>query len=584
MTRGYFAFVLHSHLPYVLSHGRWPHGTDWLSEAVAETYLPIIRMMNELQAEGCRPKLTIGLSPVLCEQLADNSFKDEFTFYLRQKIEAAQRDSEEFYRFNDQTMLTTAHYWEEFYGNTLEYYGSIGQDVIYEFRKLQDAGCLEIITCGATHGYYPLLSRDESLQAQTKMAVRNYRRHFGREPQGMWLPECAYRPRYNWTRPVAAEDNPEPYARKGVDEFLTENGLDFFIIDSALLKGGKSIGVYVDRFDALKQLWGQFQEQYQPRQEEKDKTPREVYLVSSSPEGKKPTAIFTRDPETGLLVWSGEHGYPGDGNYLDFHKKRFPGGHRYWAVTSVKADLADKVPYSLERAMSRIPENGDHFAGKVIDILSAHNDAGGEPGILVAPYDAELFGHWWFEGPHFLKHVVRSLAQSNEVELTFLSEHLKRTQPTRVVSIPEGSWGQGNHHYIWLNKHTEWTWQHIYEAEDKMCALAQRWSSLSDKSDRELEDILKQMARELMLLSASDWQFLISTWAARDYGELRIGEHFADFQRLAEMAENKFDGHTLKPGDRRFFEDCKKRDCLFDDIDINWFAAVEFPAEAMMQP
>ncbi|MDH3891335.1 MAG: DUF1957 domain-containing protein [candidate division Zixibacteria bacterium] len=583
MSQGYFAFVLHSHLPYVLSHGRWPHGTDWLTEAAAETYLPIIRIMNELVGEGGHPKLTIGLSPVLCEQLADNSFKDEFVYYLNHKIKAAEYDSEEFYRFGDNTMLATSQYWETFYRDTLEHFAGIGQDILFEFRKLQDAGYLEIITCGATHGYYPLLARDESLQVQTKMAVRNYQRHFGRDPKGIWLPECAYRPRYDWQRPLGSGVATEPYPRKGADEFLTENGLDFFIIDSALLKGGKSVGVYIDRFDALKTLWGQFESQYQPRSEAVDRTPREIYLVNSAPEGKKPTAVFTRDPETGLLVWSGEHGYPGDGAYLDFHKKRHPGGHRYWSVTSAEADLADKKPYYREKALQRIPENADHFAGKVTEILTDYTDSGGEDGILVAPYDAELFGHWWFEGPQFLKRVLRHIDHSADVESTFLHEHLARRKPTSVVSIPEGSWGQGNHHYIWLNKHTEWTWKHIYEAEDTMCELARRWASGTERQDAELEAVLKQAARELMLLSSSDWQFLISTWSARDYGELRISEHFNDFTRLAAMAEKKLAGSPLDTGDTEFFKECSARDCLFDDIDLEWFATVEYPAAPLVR-
>ncbi|HWR83983.1 MAG TPA: 1,4-alpha-glucan branching protein domain-containing protein [Candidatus Deferrimicrobium sp.] len=578
MTQGYFAFVLHGHLPYVLAHGRWPHGMDWLNEATAETYLPILRVINELVEEGVRPKLTLGLSPVLCEQLSDNSFKDEFVRYLNQKIRAAQYDSEEFYKYGQHTMLANSHFWERFYGLALEHFNNIGQDILYEFRRLQDAGLVEIITCGATHGYYPLLSRDESLQAQTKAAVKNYEKHFGHKPRGLWLPECAYRPRYAWKPPVAIGGRQEPYSRKGVDEFLTENGLDFFIVDSVLLKGGKSIGVYIDRFEALKLLWGQFEKYYKPREEEFDKTPRDVYLVSSSPEGKKPTAIFTRDPETGLLVWSGEHGYPGDGNYLDFHKKRFPGGHRYWAVTSVKSDLADKVEYHRETALSRVPENADHFAGKVEEILAGHFQLTNQAGILVAPYDAELFGHWWFEGPEFLKSVLRNVCRSKTTAMTFLSEHLDRTQPTTVVSIPEGSWGKGNHHYIWLNEDNEWTWKHIYESEARMCELARFWEEHSERRDGELEDILKQAARELMLMSASDWQFLISTWAARDYAELRMTEHYADFKRLATMAQKKIDGHSIEPGEWQFLDDCKKRDKLFDEIDLKWFARVEFPA------
>ncbi|RKX28483.1 MAG: DUF1957 domain-containing protein [Candidatus Zixiibacteriota bacterium] len=578
MTKGYFAFVLHGHLPYVLSHGRWPHGTDWLSEAAAETYLPVIRILDELVSEGYSPKLTMGLSPVLCEQLADVSFKDEFTTYLQQKIEAAQHDSEEFYKLGQKGMLSNAQYWEEFYDQTLKRFKQIDRSIVPEFRRLQDSGVLEIITCGATHGYYPLLSRDESLQVQTKMAIKNYQRHFGRAPRGQWLPECAYRPRYEWTPPVPIEGQTGSYLRKGSEEFLTENGIDFFIIDSVLLKGGKSVGVYIDRFDALKLLWGQFEKQYHPREEEIDKTPHEIYLISSAPEGKKPTAIFTRDPETGLLVWSGEHGYPGDGNYLDFHKKRFPGGHRYWAVTSSKADLADKVEYNRNSALQRIPENASHYADKVEETLSNYYETSNQAGILVAPYDAELFGHWWFEGPEFLKQALINIEEKKSVEPTFLYEHLDRTQPSKIISIPEGSWGQGNHHYIWLNKDNEWTWKHIYESEKKMCELARYWVEHPDHQDSELKDMLKQLARELMLMSASDWQFLISTWAARDYAELRLSEHYEDFKHLAEMIEKKIDGQTLDAGEKQFFANCQKRDHLFEDIEIEWFARVEYPA------
>ncbi|MFZ1684016.1 MAG: 1,4-alpha-glucan branching protein domain-containing protein [Candidatus Zixiibacteriota bacterium] len=582
MSKGKFTFVLHSHLPYVLSHGRWPHGTDWLCEAAAETYLPILRAINELVAEGFQPKLTIGISPVLCEQLADASFKNEFVQYLNTKIKAAQHDSEEFAKYGQKQMLVNSRYWEEFFGLALEHFNNIGHDILFEFKKLQDAGYLEIITCGATHGYYPLLSRDESLQAQTKMAVSNYQRHFGRKPRGIWLPECAYRPRYAWTPPVPIDGVQTPYPRKGVDEFLSESGLDYFIIDTPLLKGGRSVGVYVDRFDALRLLWDQFERYYTPRTEEPDKTPREIYLVSSAVEGKKPVAIFTRDPETGLLVWSGEHGYPGDGSYLDFHKKRFPGGHRYWAVTSAKSDLADKVEYHIEKAQSRIPENAQHFFEKTKEILLAHYREHGTEGVLVAPYDAELFGHWWFEGPAFLKQVLKHFCQDDTVSLVHLADHLDEKHPTQVISIPEGSWGEGNHHYIWLNQHTEWTWRHIYESEAKMCALARYWSEHPERHDGEFEQILKQAARELMLMSASDWQFLISTWAARDYAELRLTEHYADFKRMAALADKKIAGEAITEGEWQFFSDCQTRDKLFEEIQIEWFARVDYPVESLV--
>lgn len=579
MSKGSFAFVLHGHLPYVLSHGRWPHGTDWLCEAAAETYLPIQKALRDLMAQGLEPKLTMGLSPVLTEQLADSSFWKEFNSYLNQKIEAAAADIAEFERLDQPQMQTNAQFWEKFYASTREHFEAIGRNIVGEFRRLQDEGILEIITCGATHGYYPLLSRDESLQVQTKMAVRAHERHFGRKPRGIWLPECAYRPRYEWTPPVSFDGDESPRLRKGTDEFLSENGLEFFIIDSALLRGGRSVGVYIDRFDALKTLWHRFERQYRPRAEDKNKTPREVYLVSSAPEGKKPVAVFTRDPDTGLLVWSGEHGYPGDGNYLDFHKKRFPGGHRYWAVTSSKSDLADKVEYVRQSALGRLEENSDHFVGKVEEILTDYNSSSGRSGLLVAPYDAELFGHWWFEGVDFLKASLEKFCRSDKVNLTFLSEDLDRRKPDSVISIPEGSWGEGNHHYIWLNNQNDWTWKHIYECEEIMCARAKQLQDRTEEGDGQLSEVVTQMGRELMLMSASDWQFLISTFAARDYAEMRLTEHFEDFKRLDAMAKKLVGGESLTEGEKHFFQQCSIRDSLFPDLDTSWFAAVEYPAD-----
>ncbi len=576
-TKGYFTFVLHAHLPYVLSHGRWPHGTDWLSEAAAETYMPIIRVMRELIDEGVTPHLTVDISPVLAEQLADDSFKDEFIEYLEQKIEAAKNDSEEFYKYDQKNMLEMSHFWEKYYRDLLDRFNTINRDIIAEFRKLQDEGYLEIMTCGATHGYFPLLSRDESLQAQVKAAVKSHKRHFGKAPRGIWLPECAYRPAYRWKKPVEDGTSQEPYPRKGSDEFLSENGLEFFIVDTALLKGGKSAGVYIDRFESLRVLWDQMEKEFHPRKEEAEKSPRNVYLVSSAPEGKKPVAVYTRDSETGLLVWSGEDGYPGDGNYLDFHKKRFPGGHRYWAVTSPKSDLADKLEYNRETAVSRTPENAAHYASVITALLRDNYEKTGKAGILVAPYDAELFGHWWFEGPLFLKEVIRHIAIDKDIELTGLGQHLDREKPFEVVQLPEGSWGQGGYHYIWLNQWTDWTWKRIYECEDRMVELA---SNYGDADNPLLVDIVKQAARELMLLSASDWQFLISTWSARDYAELRISEHYNDFKKLAELADKVASGKTPTKGETAFLHDCQSRDRLFADIELGWFARVEYPALA----
>ena len=571
-TKGSFALVLHSHLPYVIAHGRWPHGMDWLNEAASETYIPLLNILYELLDEGYSPKLTIGISPVLIEQLADPSFKEELIIYLDQKVEAAQKNIEEFKRHSRKNLLNLAYMWRDHYQKIKKDFESKYQkDLIEAFKYLQEGGHIEIMTCAATHGYLPLLSQDTSVQAQIKLAVLNYKKFFGKNPKGMWLPECAYRPGYKWVPPVGSKEN--GYLRKGIEEFLSENGIDYFIIDNALLRGGKAIGVYIDRFEALKHLWGQFEKEYQPREEEIDKTPREVYLVSSG-QGKKPVAVFTRDPDTGLQVWSGDWGYPGDGNYLDFHKKHFPGGHRYWKVTSPKSDLADKMEYYPKDAQARIPENAGHFKELIKRLLRDYNKKTKKKGIVCAPYDCELFGHWWFEGPQFLKLVLKWVADDPEIELTTCSQFLNETKPTQVISIPEGSWGEGGYHYIWLNQWTEWSWKHIYLDEKRMQKLA---LDFGRKKDENLQKILKQAVRELLLLQASDWQFLISTWSARDYAELRISEHHQNFNRLCDMAERYGKKEMVDEGEWTFLGDCEAKNKIFEDIKLEWFAKVEYP-------
>jgi 1,4-alpha-glucan branching enzyme len=571
---GSFALVLHSHLPYVLSHGSWPHGTDWLNEAAAETYIPLLDGLTDLIALGRRPHLTIGITPILTEQLADPGFRDGFSSYLDNHILAATKDEQTFASWKQDPMVLLAQRWRDYYASVKDHFDQrYGRDLVGAFRKLQDQGYIEIITCAATHGYLPLLSADTSVQAQVRQGVSTYRRHYGRAPRGIWLPECAYRPRYSWTSPVSEEA--APYLRKGVEEFLSESGIEYFLIDSHLLKGGKAIGVYLDRFEALQRLWGQFSREYRQRPEEAERTPHEVYLVGSGLDGKKPVAVFTRDPKTALQVWSGEWGYPGDGWYLDFHKKHFPGGLRYWRVTSPKSDLGDKQPYEPDRIEGRINENADHFVALVKDVLREYHGRSGKKGILCAPFDAELFGHWWFEGPRWIARVFSLIEDDPELELTTCSRFLDESKPSAVISLPEGSWGEGGFHYIWLNDWTKWTWAHVYEAEKELRDLL---SSHGSSGDGNMQNILRQAARELLLLQSSDWQFLISTWSARDYAELRFGEHYEDFKRLAGMARRYGSGEWVDPGEWTFLGDCEKRDAVFPDLDLRWFEKVEFPA------
>ena len=575
---GTFSLVLHSHIPYVLAHGRSPHGTDWLSEAAAETYLPLLNTCRRLIAEGISPKITLGLTPVLVEQLADPSFHDELSGYLRGKVEAAQANGEQFRQEGNYHLAYLARYWEDWYGKNLTDFESVySRDIVGAFKALQDAGQIEIITSSATHGYSALLAQDTSLQAQVKTGIDAYERHFGRRPSGYWLPECAYRPRYRWSPSVTVPDvEYEPVLRKGTDEFLAENGIRYFFVEGSLLHGGEALGVYADKFGPLQELYKQFQKEtvevkYRPY------TTYRPYLVDSSGLIEHPAlAVFGRDAATGQQVWSGDHGYPGDEWYLEFHKKFVRAGEkslglRYWRISADKADMGAKALYEPHRAEERTAAHAAHFANLVRETLAAQNDPNA---IVTSVYDTELFGHWWFEGPQFLYHALKAIAQDPDITLQTVSAYLDAHPATLPVTLPEGSWGEGGFHYIWLNEQTAWSWKLVYEVEAEISQLARDCGHSAAAAP-----ILKQAAREALLLMASDWQFCISTGGAKDYSEVRLRNHYDNFQALAALTRRAANGETLSVGDWKNIAECQARDSVFPDIEPKWFASLEHPAK-----
>ncbi len=562
MVKGYVTFVLHTHLPWVLGHGRWPHGTDWLNEAAAECYIPILNQLFTLQDQGYHPHLNIGITPILQEQLRSPYFIKEFELYLKHKIEAAEDDIQEFSKRGQEEFLSVSKMWKNYYIQLREdFQHKFQKNLIAAFSQLQNQGLIEIITSAATHGYLPLLKNDRSVGAQVQLGVEVYKKNFGQTPQGIWLPECAYRPAYKWTPPVG--DRNISFHRKSIDEFLSEHDIEYFVIDSHLLKGGKAIGVYLSRFKALKSLWQHFKKEFVEVKEDFPKSPQEVYLVSSSPH-IKPVAILTRDPFSALQVWSGDIGYPGDSQYLDFHKKRFPGGLRYWRVTDPKIDLALKAVYNPGEVEKKIREHANHFVSTVKKTARDYYEENKHPAIICTPFDTELFGHWWFEGPRWIYHVLKLIEEDNEIESATGTLILKQFEPDRVVSLPEGSWGEGGFHYIWLNKHTEWTWERIYEAEDIFYTL---YDTFSSSRDEQVVRFLQQLGRELLLLQSSDWQFLISTWSARDYAELRFSRHFDNFRQIARILSSR----KIGSNEINILKDIEEQDSCFKYLNLSIF-------------
>jgi len=544
MSVKYFSLVLHSHIPYVMAHGNWPHGMDWLYEAAAESYLPLLGIFERLRDEGLPPHVNISFTPVLMEQLKSPSFATGFKEYLRMKVEIARKDREYFEKAGTEPLLALTEYWENWYAGLLELFsGRYHEDIIEAFRRLQDDDQIEVLTSAATHGYFPLLSEDDSIRWQVRQGRFSYEKYFGRKPTGFWLPECAYRPGYAWKSPLGGHD---AVPRSGVDEILGEEGLGCFFVDTHLLSGGEAKGVYLDRFPALKMLWEKFKKEYQPGQE----IAKTLYLPYLAYPSKVP--FLVRDEKSGTQVWSGKTGYPGDGWYLEFHKKHFPGGMRYWRITAGDADLGNKLPYDPERIRERLEENAGHFVDSLRETLKDR-----EGGVVVALYDTELFGHWWFEGPEWLYLVLKKLHQA-EVEPQTASRCLEALQPHSLISLPEGSWGTGGFHWIWLNDGTAWIWEKIYAIEKQ----AMKFKSFPPAKDSR---ILKQFIREKFLLESSDWPFLISTWTARDYSENRAAEHYERARTLVEWVQR--DG-PLSPAETRLLETWEEEDKLFSEVVI----------------
>ena len=279
--------------------------------------------------------------------------------------------------------------------------------------------------------------------------------------------------------------------------------------------------------------------------------------------------VFPRDPRTGLQVWSGERGYPGDASYLDFHKKRWPGGHRYWRVTGQKVPMEHKEPYSPQEAEVRVRGHAEHFVHLVYEALRG---GFGEPvpQILCAPFDAELFGHWWFEGPLWLEQVARTLHDYPiGIELISCSKYLERFPRADFIAMPEGSWGAEGNDQVWMNPETSWTYTHIYPAELYVREVASegRWRG-SEMGTR----IVRQMCRELLLLESSDWQFLITTGAARDYAELRFLTHNEQFLEMKAIWQTFAEAGVLDQQQSARLAAIQLRDGVFPNLDPGYWA------------
>jgi 1,4-alpha-glucan branching enzyme len=522
---GQLAIVLHAHLPFV----RHPehecfYEESWLFEAVAECYLPLLRVMDGWTRDDVAWRLTLTLTPTLCAMLCDPLLQQRCARYLDERVELAAKEVER------ALLATRLHAVTQFYqGRFVELrqqWDSLGGDVVGAFARHQDAGHLEILTCAATHALLPLwLHEPAAIRAQLAVAVADYWRHFGRAPRGIWLPECG------WTPDL------EPY--------LSEAGLGWFVLETHGVLNAS------------------------PR-------PRcATFAPVLTPGG---LATFGRDPASAQQVWSRHGGYPGDPRYREFHqdlaheaewdyvKPHLPGGdqrvftglkyHRVTGSGSVK-EIYERGP-----ALAAAGEHARHFVAERARVLAAAAELmpGRQP-LVVAPFDAELFGHWWFEGPEFLDAVVRCCAGSESGFAVATLGGFLRENPEQQVALPAAStWGEGGHLAVWLDESNAWMQPTIRQATRRMIELASVHAA--EAPAPLVERGLRQAGREVLLAQASDWPFLVKMGTAGEYPASRFRAHVSNFHRLAD---------ALASGDRAQLEpvlaDLEARNNLFPNLD-----------------
>jgi 1,4-alpha-glucan branching enzyme len=498
MSDAHLAIVLHAHLPYVHhpEHEQFLE-EDWFYEAIVETYVPLLLTWERLRSEGVPFRITMSLTPTLLEMFASPLLRTRCMRYLDRRIELSDKEARHVERSSAERAVAQ-HYLERF-RQVKRYIEKRRGDIIEGFRDFQDAGNLEVLASAATHGFLPLMLTPNAIRAQVEVGIRTVERRLGRRPRGIWLPECAYRP--------------------GLDGLLAEQGMDYFIVDAHGILNGHP------------------------------HSPYGVHAPMLCPSG---VAAFGRDLESSKQVWSSDEGYPGDGLYREFYRDlgydaaydyiepylhddgiRRNLGLKYHRVTG-RVALHEKDVYDRAAAVNKAQEHGGHFLfcrQHQFRFLKSHVAA---TPIAVAPYDAELFGHWWYEGPEFLEQVFRmSQFTRDDFSLSTLSEYLDQHPPEHVGTPGSSSWGDKGYFEVWLNGANDWIYRHLHRAEEQMAEMARRYEH--EAPSGEIKAALNQAARELLLAQASDWAFLMTMGTAVPYAEKRTRNHLANFRRLQQM-------------------------------------------------
>jgi 1,4-alpha-glucan branching enzyme len=443
--RGELAIVLHSHMPYVEGFDTWPFGEEWLWEAVAGVYLPMLRALREAP-------VTLGLTPVLCDQLdaLRGEAGERFLSFMRTvRADIHAEDSRGLEEHGERELAAEVRRAAGDYSTAAYEFDRLHGDLLEELRELHASG-VELWSGAATHAVLPLVATDAGLRLQVAGGIASHERRFESWSGGFWLPECAY--------------------RAGLERDLAEHGVRCFCVDQTDALG----------LGSLDQL--------------------EPIATEAGP------IALPLDWELIGLVWDGEKSYPADPVYRD-----------YWGRTvhDLKPWNVGGKPYRHYEALKLARAHARDFVGRAIARLDAYRGERGRSGLCCFALDAELLGHWWYEGMHWLRFVIDE-ARLQGLALATLPDALERHEPV-ARPLAESTWGRPK---------DLTTWDSPSVAEIAWAARGAELRTVAAAAGARAGDpALERAARELLALQSSDWAFQLTHDMAGDYPLRRVEQH-----------------------------------------------------------
>lgn len=521
--------LLHAHLPFV--HHPASSGfleENWFFEAVAETYVPLTRVFERLAADHIRPGITLSISPTLAAMLENRELEDKLHAYLESRLELIRKEKR---RMKGQRLpLKTLEMYRRMYLDAEALLKSSGGSLIAPLQSLQSAGQIEIITTSATHAVLPLIVRKEAVRAQTAIAAMDYERRFGRRPAGFWLPEAAYEP--------------------GLNPYLRMAGFRYFFAEPHAISGQEA------------------------------NAPAGVFSSYRTPNGLD---FFMRDTQSSSEILDKETGYTGNPAYREFYRdigfdadldyiREYLGdtearrylGIKYYRITDRKIPLDRKEYYSPEAALAQAERDAEDYIMRRIRQTEDIRNPSGDP-IIINCYNAELFGHWWFEGPAFLEFVIRKIREER-FPLRFVtpSEYLSSCPPPAELLPGVSSWGENGYFESWVNPRNDFIYAPLCAATEKMCDTSNFFKSR--RLDPLQKRAMNQAGREILLAQSSDWAYLIHLDSHSSYAKKRFEDHVnAAVELLSQAIAKKVDESKLAA--------LEQQDDIFPDMDFRLFAS-----------